>query len=539
MIRKFRSLLAASFVVLGCAFLGGLYGAGAQGRGAVTNTGETELTESNQVFSRVYSAVEENYADPVSADKAIYQGAIPGMLRTLDPHSSFFDPRAYGVTREEQRGRYYGVGMTVQEREGKTVVMEPFLGSPAYKAGIRPGDVVTAVDGKSTEGLHTPDVADMLKGPKGTQVKITLLREGSEKPLEYVVTRDEIRRYSVEQAFEVAPRIAYIKIAGFSNENTVDEMAEAFKKLDAKTLKGVLLDLRENPGGLLNEGVGVASMFLHKGQIIVSHRGRNSPNKPYYAGNENKGYDFPLVVLMNRNSASASEIVAGAIQDHDRGLIVGETSFGKGLVQTVYPLSENAGLALTTAKYYTPSGRLIQRDYNGLSLFDYYYSNREKERNNTTHEGQEVKTTDSGRLVYGGGGITPDIRLDPVKLNRFQAILEYKYAFFNFGKYYLGIHNTVARDFQLTDPVLNEFRDYLNKEKIPFTEADLTENHDFLALGIKHDLISAIFGRAEGDRILTNSDPWVQKAIDAIPQADELAKKVRRISAQRMGRDDE
>jgi carboxyl-terminal processing protease len=220
-------------------------------------------------------------------------------------------------------------------------------------------------------------------------------------------------------------------------------------------------------------------------------------------------------------------------------LIVGETSFGKGLVQTVYPLSENAGLALTTAKYYTPSGRLIQRDYNGLSLFDYYYSNREKERNNTTHEGQEVKTTDSGRLVYGGGGITPDIRLDPVKLNRFQAILEYKYAFFNFGKYYLGIHNTVARDFQLTDPVLNEFRDYLNKEKIPFTEADLTENHDFLALGIKHDLISAIFGRAEGDRILTNSDPWVQKAIDAIPQADELAKKVRRISAQRMGRDDE
>jgi carboxyl-terminal processing protease len=429
--------------------------------------------------------------------------------------------------------------MTVQEREGKTVVMEPFLGSPAYKAGIRPGDVVMAVDGKSTEGLHTPDVADMLKGPKGTQVKITLLREGSEKPLEYVVTRDEIRRYSVEQAFEVAPRIAYIKIAGFSNENTVDEMAEAFKKLDAKSLKGVLLDLRENPGGLLNEGVGVASMFLHKGQIIVSHRGRNSPNKPYYAGNENKGYDFPLVVMMNRNSASASEIVAGAIQDHDRGLVVGETSFGKGLVQTVYPLSENAGLALTTAKYYTPSGRLIQRDYNGLSLFDYYYSNREKERNNTTHEGQEVKTTDSGRLVYGGGGITPDIRLDPVKLNRFQAILEYKYAFFNFGKYYLGIHNTVARDLQLTDPVLNEFRDYLNKEKIPFTEADLTENHDYLALGIKHDLISAIYGRAEGDRILTNSDPWVQKAIDAIPQADELAKKVRRISAQRMGRDDE
>jgi carboxyl-terminal processing protease len=397
--------------------------------------------------------------------------------------------------------------------------------------------VISAVDGKSTDNLTTTDVADMLKGPKGTQVKITLLREGSEKPLEYVVTRDEIKRYSVEQAFEIAPRIAYIKIENFSNENTADEMAEAFKKLDGKSLKGVVLDLRGNPGGLLNEGVAVASMFLHKGQLIVSHRGRNSPNKPYYAGNENKGYDFPLVVMMNRNSASASEIVAGAIQDHDRGLIVGETSFGKGLVQTVYPLSENAGLALTTAKYYTPSGRLIQRDYNGLSLFDYYYSSQEKANNNTTHEGQEVKTTDSGRLVYGGGGITPDVRLDPVKLNRFQTILEYKYAFFNFAKRYLAAHDTVAHDFQMTDPVLNEFRDYLNKEKVTFTEADIQENRDFLALRIRSELITAIYGRAEGDRILTNSDPWVHKAIEAIPQAEDLEKKVRRISAQLIGRD--
>ncbi|SRR5579871_1513267 len=531
--RKFRSLLAALVVIAGCAFLGGFYGAGAQGRGAAAViTGETELTESNQVFTRVYSAVEENYADPVSADKAIYQGAIPGMLRTLDPHSSFFDPRSYSVNREEQRGRYYGVGMTVQAREGKTVVIEPFLGSPAYKAGIRPGDIVSAVDAKSTDGLTTTDVADMLKGQKGTQVKITLIREGSERPLEITVTRDEIRRYSVEQAFEVAPRIAYIKIAGFSNENTYDEMAEDLKKLNAPTLKGMILDLRENPGGLLNEGIAVASMFLHKGQLVVSHRGRNSPSKPYYAGNENKGFDFPLVVMMNRNSASASEIVAGAIQDHDRGLVVGEQSFGKGLVQTVYPLSENAGLALTTAKYYTPSGRLIQRDYTGLSLFDYYYSNRDQARANTSHEGQEVKTTDSGRLVYGGGGITPDVKLDPIKLNRFQSILAYKDAFFNFGKYYLGIHNSVSRDFKLDDAALNDFREYLKKDKIPFTEDDLKENHDYLALGIRANLISAIYGRGEGDRIYINNDPWVKSAIDAIPQADELAKKVRRISAQ-------
>jgi carboxyl-terminal processing protease len=536
MIRKFRSLLAASFVILSCAFLGGLYGA--QGRGP-SNTGETELTESNQVFARVYSAVEENYADAVSADKAIYQGAIPGMLRTLDPHSSFFDPRAYSLNREEQRGRYFGVGMTVQGRDGKTVVTEPFLGSPAFQAGIRPGDVIAAVDGKSTDNLTTTDVADMLKGPKGTQVKITVLREGSEKPLDFTVTRDEIRRYSVEQAFEVSPRIAYVKIAGFSNENTADEMTEAFKKLDAKTLKGLILDLRENPGGLLNEGVAVAGMFLQKHQLIVSHRGRNSPSKPYYAsGNDNRGYDFPLIVMMNRRSASASEIVAGAIQDHDRGLVLGESSFGKGLVQTVYPLSENAGLALTTAKYYTPSGRLIQRDFTGLSLYDYYFSSQEKERSNTTHEGQEVKTTDSGRLVYGGGGITPDIRLDPPKLNRLETVLEYKYAFFNFAKHYLAAHSTVTRDFQLTDPALNEFRDYLNKQNVTFTEAELQESRSYLALRIRQDLISAIYGRGEGDRVYILNDPWVQRAIESMPQAEELQKKVRRISAQRMGRED-
>ena len=530
MIRKFRSALAAFMVILGCAFLGGLYGAGAQGRGP-GGTGEAELTESNRIFARVYGAVEANYADPVSPDKAIYQGAIPGMLQSLDPHSTFFDPRANSRNKEDQHGRYYGVGMTVLPRDGKTIVLEPFLGSPAYRAGIHPGDVVAAVDGKSTEHLSLDDVTDMLKGPKGTQVKITLLREGSEKPLEFTVTRDEIKRYSVEQAFEIAPRVGFIKIANFSNENTSDELAEALQKLDAKTLHGLVLDLRENPGGLVNEGVAVAGMFLHKGQLIVSHRGRNSAPKPYYAGNENKGYDFPLVVMMDRGSASASEIVAGAIQDHDRGLIIGETSFGKGLVQSVYNLSDSAGLWLVTAKYYTPSGRLIQRDFSGVSLFDYYNSSQAKERSNTTHEGREVKTTDSGRLVYGGGGINPDVRLEPENLNRFQTILEYKYAFFNFAKRYLAVHTTVPRDFQVTDGVFNEFHDFLAKEKIPASDAELQENRDYLSLRIKQDLITAIYGRGEGDRVIINKDPWVQKALESMPQAEALEKRVHRTPA--------
>jgi carboxyl-terminal processing protease len=534
MIRRNRSLFAALFVILCCALLGGLYGA--QGRGGPTAAGEKEMDDAQHTFTRVYSAVEENYADPLNPDKAIYSGAIPGMLRTLDPHSNFFDPRAYSTTREDQRGKYYGVGMLVGPRNGKTIVVEVFVGAPVYKAGIRQGDVLSTVDGKPTDGLTTGEVADMLKGPKGTQVKIAVLREGSEKPLEFIVTRDEIPRHSVSQAFEIQPGYAYVKIDSFSSENTGKELSDAFKKVDAKDLKGMVLDLRGNPGGLLNEGIAVADMFLRKGQMIVSHRGRNSADHPYSAANGNHGLEFPLVVLMNRNSASASEIVAGAIQDHDRGLILGETSFGKGLVQTVMPLDENTAVALTTAKYYTPSGRLIQREYNGLSLYDYYYSSQEKERKNDTHEGQQVRNTDSGRLVYGGGGITPDIRLDPPKYNHFQSTLGFKEAFFNFAKHYLATHSTVARDFQVTDPVMNEFRAFLTSEKIPFTEADLSENHDFVDRHIRQELISSIYGRAEGDKLLIVSDPWVLKAIEVMPQAKELEEKVRRITAQRMGR---
>jgi carboxyl-terminal processing protease len=533
MMSRLRSLLAASALILSCALAGGLYAG--QGRNTAVspgNTGEAELSSSTLVFTRVLSAVEENYADPVDADKAIYEGAIPGMLQTLDPHSSFFDPRSFSRTKEDQRGRYYGVGMTILPRDGKTIVFEPFVGSPAYRAGIRPGDVIAAVDGKSTDGLNNDQVVDMLKGPKGTLVKIALIREGSDKPLEFTVARDEIKRYAVEQAFEFAPRVAYIKISGFSNENTASEMAEAFEKLNAKTLQGLILDLRGNPGGLLNEGVSVASMFLHKNQLVVSHRGRNSPSKPYYAGDENHGYDFPLVVMVNRGSASASEIVAGAIQDHDRGLVVGETSFGKGLVQSIYPLAEGAGLWLTTAKYYTPSGRLIQRDFTGLSLYDYYTSDQEKARKDTTHRGQEVKTTDSGRVVYGGGGITPDIRLDPIQYNRFQTILEYKYAFFNFAKHYLAAHDTVPRDFEVTDAVLREFRDFLTKERLGFTDGDILENNDYVRQRVKQDLIAAIYGRAEGERVIINKDPWVRKAVEALPGAEALEKKVRRITAQ-------
>ena len=317
--------------------------------------------------------VQRNYADPVDTDKVIYDGAIPGMLHVLDPHSNFFDPKQYALFREEQEGRYYGVGMIVEQRDNQTVVQAPFVNSPAYKAGIRPGDTILKVDGKTCTGLTTNQVADMLKGAKGTPVHITLGREGWDKPIEVTVVRDEIPRPGVDISEMVKPGIGYVHVSAF-NETTDHDIAAALKQLDWSQLDGLVIDLRDNGGGLLNQAVGMADLFLDKNELVVSHHGRSSPERPYYAVRGNQGIDVPLVVLVNGQSASASEIVSGAIQDHDRGLIVGETTFGKGLVQTQFPLSENTALLLTTARYYTPSGRLIQRNYKNVTLYDYHYN---------------------------------------------------------------------------------------------------------------------------------------------------------------------
>lgn len=520
-----RSLLSVSLVILTCGFLGAVFG---QRIGAESGASDnSDLNNSLRSFSQIYTVVEQNYADQVDPEKAIYNGAIPGMLRVLDPHSSFFDPKSYSLLREEQRGKYYGVGMQVGPRNNKVIVIAPFVGTPAYRAGIRPGDVIIAVDGKPTDNMTTSDVADLLKGPKGTQVKITVLREGTEKPLEFNVIRDEIPRYSVDLHFMIRPGIGYMHITSFQ-ETTEHEVTAALDEFG--DIKGLILDLRQNPGGLLSEGVGVADKFLRKGQVIVSHHGRSSPEKIYRAAHGNAGKEYPLVVLVNRGTASASEIVSGAIQDHDRGLIVGETTFGKGLVQTVYPLSENTGLALTTAKYYTPSGRLIQRDYNGVSLYDYYY-NTDKE-NAGNNGNKEVKLTDSGRTVYGGGGITPDVKIETPKTTPFQDSLLQHYAFFNFAKHYL-IGRHITPDFQVDELVMQDFRRFLDDQKIAFNEADVINVQDWVKASIKSELFISEFGQQKGLQVHAEDDPEVLRALDLLPKAKELAENARKIIADR------
>lgn len=518
------SILTVLFLAL-CGFLGMVF---AQKNPATAHDSDSDVSQSLKQFTEVYNIVEQNYAEPVSPDKAIYNGAIPGMLHVLDPHSNFFDPKSYSLLREDQRGKYYGVGMTVGPRNNKVIVIAPFAGTPAYRAGIHPGDIIAAVDGKATDNMSTSDVADLLKGPKGTTVHITILREGSDKPLEFTVVRDEIPRYSVDLHFLIRPGIGYMHIAQF-NETTDKEVQDALDSFNENgELKGLILDLRQNPGGLLNEGVGVADKFLHKGQLIVSHHGRSSPERRYVAMHGNGGHDYPLVVLVNRGTASAAEIVAGAIQDHDRGLVVGETTFGKGLVQTVYPLSNDTGLALTTAKYYTPSGRLIQRDYSNVSLYDYYF---DRDGINDTSN-KEVKLTDSGRTVYGGGGITPDVKLDTPKSNHFQDALLQHYAFFNFANHYTLDHH-VTKNFEVDDTVMQDFRKSLDEAKVPYTEADLVQNDEWIRSNIKSEIFVDAFGQEEGLKVRAESDPEVLKGLDLLPQARALAENAKKIIAER------
>jgi carboxyl-terminal processing protease len=498
--------------------------------GAQSSEDESQIRDSLKAFTNVYSLVEQNYAEPIQGDKAdlaIYDGAIPGMLRTLDPHSNFYDPKAYAKMREDQRGHYYGVGMVIQQQNNKVYVITPYEGTPSFRAGIRPGDIISAVDGKTAEGMTSDLVAKALKGPKGTHVQVTMVREGQAKPLTFDLVRDEIPHPSVDLKYEIRPGVGYVHLTQFQ-ETTAQEVVDAVDSFG--NLKGLVLDLRNNPGGLLSQAVEVCDHLLSKGQSIVSQRGRAYPDQNYVATHGNDGKAFPIVVLVNRNTASAAEIVSGALQDHDRALIVGETTFGKGLVQTVYNLSENTGLALTTYHYYTPSGRLIQRNYTGVSLYDYYYNHAGAQPADTTN--REVKLTDSGRTVYGGGGITPDEKIESPKANHFQEELLYKNVFFHFAPHYLA-NRTVDKAFQVDDAVLTDFKQFLSSQDVPWTEKDLNDNMDWLKIQIKEKIVTSQFGQLQGLRTLADWDPEIQKALTYLPEAQALEENAHKVLAQK------
>jgi carboxyl-terminal processing protease len=498
--------------------------------GAQSSADESSFRDSLKQFTSVYQVVADNYAEPLTGDKpdtVIYDGAIPEMLHTLDPHSNFYDPKAYAKMQQEQRGRYYGVGMVIQPQNNKIVIVYPYEGTPSFRAGLRPGDTIVSVDGKSTDGLDSSAVAEMLMGPKGTHVHLTVTREGSSAPLTFDLVRDEIPNPSIDLKYEIKPGVYYIHIKQFQ-QTTGREFSDAIDSFG--DIKGLVFDLRDNPGGLLTEAVSVCDKLLSRNQIIVSQRGRAFPEQTQRATHGNGGHVFPIVVLVDHGTASASEIVSGALQDHDRALIVGEVTFGKGLVQTVYPLSDNTGLALTTYHYYTPSGRLIQRTYDNVSLYDYYY-NHDKPQDS---KDREVKLTDSGRTVYGGGGITPDDKVAPPKATHFQDVLLAHNIFFSYTKHYLG-NRSIPKDFQVDDAVLTDFKQYLTAQNISYTDQDFTAPTvmDWLKTSIKASLFTTQFGQLQGLRIRAEWDPMIAQAVSYLPQAATLEQTAEKSAAEK------
>jgi len=491
------------------------------------------VSQSMKSFTEIFAAVEQNFADQVDPDKALYNGAIPGMLRTLDPHSNFMDPKAFAATRDDQRGQYYGVGMQVGPRNGKTLVMWPFEGSPAYRAGLRPGDAIAVVSGTKTAGLNTTAIADLLRGPRGTKVQVTVDREGVPAPLSFDIVRDAIPRSCVPDVFWLKPGIAYVSITGFICENTSKELIAKLAQLGESNINGLILDLRGNPGGLVNEGVDVAGHFLKKGSLVVSLRGRAQPNKNYFGSSDNGGREYPIVVVVNGSSASASEIVSGALQDHDRAWVLGDTTFGKGLAQSVFQLSQNTGLALTTAHYYTPSGRLIQRDYSNISFLDYYYHLGEQKNDKS-----DVKMTDSGRTVYGGGGITPDEKFEPAKLNKFQVQMLRNYGFFGFSTHYFGpkADAHLPKGWAPDEALVNQFHQYLLDSKVEFTEADFTANHQWVKEQLKHEMYITAFSYEQSVRVGIEQDPEIAKAVESLPKAVSLLESAKKLLVERINR---
>lgn len=525
---KRGAFLLATILVI-AAILGGLYGPSLK----ATAAGANDLQDSVKDFARVLSIVQQNYAEPIKTSKVVYDGAIPGMLHVLDPHSNFFDPKEWALAMEQQRGNYYGVGMSIIPIDNKVEVLSPFPGSPADRAGIKPGDVIVKVDDTPTASLSSSQVADLLKGPRGTVVTISLSREGASKPVVVNVMRDQIPQSAVQYSGMIKPGIGYARVTGFTSENTDSDLAEAMKKLDYPHLQGFILDLRGNPGGLLMEAIGMADMFLSKDQLVVSHKGRASAERRYYALHGNGGDQIPLVVLIDGSSASASEIVAGALQDHDRALIAGSRSFGKGLVQTQYPINNGTALLLTTARYYTPSGRLIQRNYKGVSIYDYEF---DRHPNKET----EVKLTDSGRKVYGGGGITPDVNDAAAKYNDFQTLLLERNVLYpfdvgvgDFTRYFMGTHPTITRDFTVDDAVWQQFMRFLGRDDIKYSADEIRENQDWIKEHIKREIFTYNFGLPAGYKVSVDHDEQVQKAAELIPQAKALYENAKKIVAER------
>ncbi len=541
------------------------------------NSGETSIYSQIKLMNKVLTVIYSEYVDPIDYRKLI-KGAIDGMTSTLDPHTVFFTPKQYEELKIDTRGSFGGLGIQISVRDKWLTVISPMEGTPAWRAGLQAGDKIIKIDGKSTKGITVTQAVTKLRGEPGSQVTITIEREGEPKPFDVTITRDIIEIKPVPFYGLTENGVGYIRLVGFSSD-AGDAVKKALEDLEAQGAKGIILDLRGNPGGLLNQAVSVASQFLETDALVVYTKGRTTFQSREFYTNEVGVYpEGALIVLVNGGSASASEIVSGAIQDHDRGIIMGTKTFGKGLVQSVRPLSDGTALKITTAKYYIPSGRCIQREYylkrresaiitDTLNWhpdeLDPWNFEPEAADTDTTEE-KPIYYTTGGRTVYGGGGITPDVEYKLPKLNKLEIELERKGLFFAFVVHYSAEHKNAisSPDFVVTDAMLQEFRAFLEKKEFEYQtraeeildqvdsiagedslseetmqaleqfrkqlqkeqEREFEQSHEYIVRAIRREIISKNWGEQERYRqIVLGTDPEIKKAEEIILDREEYS----------------
>ncbi len=496
-------------------------------------------------FKDALSVVQEHYVDGNKIDfNAVYKSSIMGMLRVLDPHSNYFDKEEFEEMRTDQRSEYLGIGASIQNYavgdSVDTYIAGTFQNAPASRAGLRYGDRIDAVDGVSMHAKSSAEVRDKIRGPRGSHVKLTITHANTGKADIVEIVRDAVSQPSVPDAYMIRPGVGYIDMGHGFNYDTTEGLQQALDFLHARGMNSLVLDLRNNPGGFLEQAIHVAEAFLPAGQLILTQKGRNGLNDHTYDSRNPDPDRTPLVILVNDFTASASEIVAGAMQDHDRAMIVGQTSFGKGLVQSIIPL-ESGGLTLTSAKYFTPSGRLIQRDYSDGGFYSYIYrgGTLRDNKDDQTRPAGPASRTDTGRPVYGGGGITPDEMIKPQLLSNLQVRLRDPLFFFSrdvatgripgLEKYKVDRaiefrHVLETADYPMNDMVFNAFKDYVAKDlKWKTFTPVIDRNRSFIEQQIRFQLATAAFGTVSAVQVLTKEDPQIAKAIEVVPRARDLA----------------
>jgi len=537
--RRYRSLSAVVSAIAVFALVGGLFG---RRLGAA----DDKVPDHYKAFTAALSAIEANYADKIDSDRLVY-GAVRGMLSTLDPHSSFYDPREYARMRERQEGHYYGIGIEITAIDSDVIAQKVFEGSPSSKAGMRQGDVLARIAGEDTKSWNCASPGDCteramkkLRGARGTPVQISLRRRGYAELIPVELVRDEITIPTVPASFMIDQTTGYVQLRDFG-ETTDRDLRRALQSLSSKGMRQLLLDIRNNPGGPLDQAIKVVNEFTSRGKMIVYTRGRiANSDQDYRATDDGQFMNLPIVLMANRSSASASEIVTGALQDHDRAYVVGETTFGKALVQSVYRISGGAGLALTTAHYYTPSGRLIQRPWD--TAFDEYLTYTMKDQDaNKPHSASDLKRTDAGRPVYSGGGIEPDKRVagpvegfSPTRFGRSLWNSNNGGEFGNFAtrfdiegdtrvKQTPAGRKTVKPNFVVDDAMVADFRELMKADRIRVNDEAFKKDSEFVRAMIRYEIDRALFGVGEARRHLVEADPQAKVALTMFGEAQRLS----------------